>query len=122
MDPAPITLESTDHPATTGHADEVARHSAIARIGVASVYVIGGFLLAVPCIIVPVVHLVSTWGLPLLGILMAVRTWKREIVIYRARGKCPACHQPIELNGGSTHDATWQVCPKCKSTLTVRPV
>ena len=116
-----VTIESANHPPAIGQADDVVRHSTAVRIIMASMWAVGGFLLAAPCILIPVVHLVSTWGLPLLGILMGLRAWKRRVVIHNITGTCPACQQQIQLNGGSIDDMSWQVCPVCKAALKVRP-
>jgi hypothetical protein len=64
-----IILESGTQQATSGQAGDVSRYSTAHRIVIASIWVAGGFLLAAPCIVIPIVHLFSTWGLPLLGIL-----------------------------------------------------
>lgn len=104
---------------TAGEA-EVVRYSTASRITQATLWVIGGQLGGTACIIIPVVHLFSTWGLPLLGILMSVRTMRREVVIHQPSGTCPACNEKIELAGGAANDPEWQVCPHCKKAIQVR--
>jgi hypothetical protein len=71
-------------------------------------------------IVVPIVHLVSTWALPLGGMLLGMRAFKRRVVIYNVSGECPECHEAVEFVGGSVDDPSWQVCPKCKATLKIR--
>jgi hypothetical protein len=72
-------------------------------------------------IVVPVVHLITTWAQPLGGILLGLRAYKRRVVLYQVTSACPGCRESIEFHGGSIDDPAWQICPKCKATLKVRP-
>ena len=103
-----------------GEAADVARYSDAARLTIGTMWIIGGFLGALMFIIVPVVHLITTWALPLGGILLGLRAYKRRVVFYQVAGTCPACRESIELVGGSIDDADWQSCPKCGIALAVR--
>src|SRR5687767_7885019 len=96
---------------------EVLRHSQANRMTIAMLYALGGFFGATVCIVVPIAHLITTWALPVGGIFMAIRTWKREIVIVGTEGPCPNCEKPIQLSGGSATEPEWQVCPECKARL-----
>ena len=115
-----IVIQAAAGEETAGEA-EVVRYSTASRITQATLWIIGGLLGGTACIIIPVVHLFSTWGLPLLGIFMAVRTMRREVVIYEPTGTCPNCKGKIELAGGAANDPEWQVCPHCKTAIQVRP-
>lgn len=106
--------------AAAGEAVDVARYSDFARIAIGTLWIVGGLLGGLMFIIVPVVHLFTTWALPLGGILLGMRAYKRRLVFYEVSGTCPACREPIELIGGSADDDAWQVCPKCKARLRVR--
>jgi hypothetical protein len=108
-------------PAATGEAVDVARYSDVARIAIGTLWIVGGVLGGLMFIIVPVVHLITTWALPLGGILLGLRAYKRRLVVYQVTATCPACHEPIDLVGGSVDDPAWQTCPKCKTPLKVRP-
>lgn len=114
-----IILEAPNGVETAGEA-EIARYSIASRISQAALWVIGGLLGGTACIIIPVVHLFTTWGLPLLGVLMAVRTMRREVVVHQPEGTCPKCNEQIQLPGGAANDPEWQVCPRCKTTIQVR--
>jgi hypothetical protein len=119
MDQQSVTLRDAQGHTAAAKAAYVSRRSAVRRGIVASVWVISGFALAAPCLLVPVVHLFSTWALPLLGIVLGVRAWKHRIVVLQITGTCPACGQTIDLGGGSIDDPDWQVCPTCHAPLMV---
>lgn len=116
----PVVFESDASGSRPGQASDIARYSDALRITIGTLWIVGGLVGGTVCIVVPVVHLFTTWALPLGGILMGLRAFKRRVVIYQPAGVCPACGEPIELVGGSIDDASWQVCPKCKAELRVR--
>lgn len=116
----PVVISNESGASRPGQAADVARYSDVLRITIGTLYIVGGFVGAGMCIVVPVVHLISTWALPLFGILMGVRAFKRRVVIYQPAGVCPTCGQAIELVGGSVDDPSWQTCPRCKAVLNVR--
>ena len=115
----PITVEAPDGRTSQGQA-EVIRYSNASRITRATLFVIAGLIGGTVCIIVPVVHLVTTWGFPLIGILLANRTMKREVSIHQPAVPCPHCGQAIEIAGGALIDSEWQVCPHCRTKLVYR--
>jgi hypothetical protein len=96
---------------------QVLRFSPASRWGRATAFALGGLIGGTACIIIPIVHLFTTWALPLLGFFMAWRTLKRDVVVLPPDGPCPACRQPLQLTGGVQSDPEWQVCPLCKATL-----
>lgn len=85
----------------------------------ACVYAVGGLLGAFACILIPIVHLITTWALPIAGVYLARRTLKREVLVYDIEGRCPACGKPITLAGGATNEPVWQACPECQAPLRV---
>lgn len=115
-----IAIYGPDERVSHGEGD-VARTSAPMRTLLTVMWAAGGIIGGTACIIVPVLHLITTWGLPLLGIVMAVRTWRREIVIYQPQGICPNCDEKFELHGGATNETGWQVCPHCNAQLRLQP-
>jgi len=98
---------------------DVVRFSDVGRITTGVLWMVGGVLGGTVCLVVPVVHLVSTWALPLGGILMGIRTLKRRIVLYTPEGTCPTCGQHLQLSSGSIDDPSWQACPHCKAPLKI---
>jgi hypothetical protein len=116
-----VVFQSISGATRPGQADDVARYSEALRITIGVLYIVGGLLGGTACIVVPIVHLVSTWALPLCGILLGLRAFKRRVVVCRPAGICPSCNEPIELVGGSIDDLAWQVCPRCGAAVRVRP-
>lgn len=116
----PVVLEDESGKTKPGQAADIARYSDAMRITIGTLYIVGGLVGGTVCLVVPVAHLITTWALPLGGIFMGIRAYKRRIVIYQALGVCPTCGEAIELVGGSVDDRSWQTCPKCKAVLRVR--
>ena len=114
-----VNPDGGEAPGTPGTA-EVIRYSSVSRITRATLFVLAGLIGGTACIIVPVVHLFTTWGLPLIGILVAMRTMRKTVVVHQPEGVCPHCKEQIQLSGGALIDDEWQVCPLCKSKLRVR--
>ncbi len=90
-----------------------------ARNAKAVMYFAGGFMGAAACIIVPFLHLITTWALPLAGILMGLRTLRIEHRLGEIAGTCPLCEQRIELRGGPVKVSNWRVCPSCRKDVEV---
>ena len=116
-----VNFENASGEKRAGQASDIARYSDAVRITIGTLWIVGGLIGGTVCIVVPVVHLITTWALPLFGILMGLRAFKRRVVIYQPAGVCPSCDKPMELAGGSIDDQTWQTCPQCKAALKVRP-
>jgi hypothetical protein len=116
-----IILQAPNGKQTAGSA-EILRYSNANRIIRASLFVLGGLIGGTVCILIPIVHLITTWGLPLLGIVMAIRTMRRDVVIHQPQGTCPNCNEHIQLPGGAASDPEWQVCSHCKTHLQIRPL
>lgn len=99
---------------------EVIRYSEANRVTFAILYVVGGLFAGTMCIVVPIAHLITTWGFPLLGIYMAIRTMRRKTVVHAIESECPRCGERMQMTGGSIDEAEWQTCPKCHAKLSVR--
>ena len=97
----------------------IERYPEAARIGKAIAFIVGGFLLGFACIFVPVLHLFTTWALPLAGIVLGRRTLKIDRAFGPIKGLCPLCEKPIELRGGPIKTSNWRVCPQCNKDLEI---
>ena len=99
MPSEPVTIDAAgdQRRTTTGKAEDVARYSDAARIAIGTLWIVGGFAGGAMFIVVPIVHLVSTWALPLGGILLGMRAFKRRVVLYNVAGTCPACGEAVEF-------------------------
>src|SRR6187399_125714 len=83
-----VCIQAPDGRQASGSAVFV-HYSTGGRVTRAILYVFGGLVAGTACIIVPIVHLFSTWGFPLLGVVMAMRTMRRHFVIDRLDAVCP---------------------------------
>lgn len=115
-----IILEAPDGTRAPGTGD-IVRRSKSSRVVRATLYVLAGLLTGAGSILIPLLHLVSTWLLPLVGIALAYRTMQREFVVRAIEGVCPSCKQAINLSGRTVQGGDWQYCPHCEARLTVRP-
>ena len=97
----------------------IARYPEVARIGKAVGFFAGGFLLGGACILVPVLHLFTTWALPVAGIVLGRRTLKIDRAFGPITGTCPLCEKPIELGGGPIKASNWRVCPECGKDIEI---
>lgn len=100
-------------------AAEIVRYSPAGRIAAAAGFIIAGLIGGAACIVIPILHLITTWALPLGGVLLGMRAYKRRVMLYELKGTCPVCKQRIELGGGSIDDPGWQTCPLCQAKLAV---
>ncbi len=91
------------------------RYGATSRRLRAAGLIAAGFLGGTACIIVPVLHLVTTWALPLLGIWLGLRALRIPVKVLDVRGRCPGCGEPLELFGGEPSDP--RTCPGCGRAL-----
>ena len=95
------------------------RFSAATRAGWATGYVLAGLLGGAAFVIVPILHLCTTWALPLLGILAGVRAWLTQVALREVEGSCPACGEAIRLTGGNGLGPHRDDCPRCRRPLEV---
>lgn len=93
-----------------GPGDRTTRAGTIAGAGV----VLGGL-----SILVPGVHLISTWLLPLLGLGIAAYYYRIRAKVDRITGTCPNCGEAMSIGevGTVTDEAVWVRCDKCSHPL-----
>ena len=92
-----------------------------ARVGKAIGFLLGGFVGAAVCIVVPVLHLITTWALPLVGIVACVVTLGTKSTLTGISGSCPGCDADITLKGGKAVFPLRDACPACSRPLLVKP-
>lgn len=80
---------------------------------------VGGVLAATVCLFVPVLHLLTTWLLPLLGAVAAWNAWRTRERIRAISGTCPACTASVHLDGGRYQSGLRDACPACRRILFV---
>ncbi|GEM_PF-6185232 len=90
-----------------------------ARIGKSVAWLVGGFVGAALCIVVPILHLITTWALPLAGIVAFVVTLRTRSTLTDIAGSCPGCGADIALRGGQATFPLRDACPECHRPLLV---
>ena len=99
---------------------EVTRFSSGRRMGQAAGIAVGGILLGAATIVIPGVHLISTWAIPLLSFGIAAYLFSRRGVIGAVTGECPSCHQQMNSPGGAWEDPMWVRCNQCEAPVEVK--
>lgn len=120
--PAPTRFELRHGDATRPAEAEVIRYTDATRISRGVGAIAAGILFGGICIIVPILHLITTWALPLLGIAAGVYLLNTRYKVKGLRGECPACGKEVELSSGSPDGPVKAVCPKCRQFLEVVPI
>lgn len=105
-----------EEPVTQGRG-RLIHYSAATRGAWAAAFVMGGLVGGLVFIVVPVLHLCTTWALPLLGILAGVRAWAAEVALRQIEGPCPHCGQTTRLEGGSGVGPHVDNCTDCKKQV-----
>ena len=108
----------------TGEAQaEVTRYSAGRRLAVSLTLAVGGTVLGLSTLIIPGVHFVGPWLIPLLSLGIAGYLFRRTMVIGTVRGPCLSCGADMVLDeGGSVgNDAVWLRCPACNTPHELLP-
>lgn len=112
-----ITLRS-EQGATRPATATLTRYERGERLARAAAFGGLGLLGAGLFIFVPAVHLITTWLLPLAGLIAARSAWRTEAKLTDAHGECPACAAKITLSGGQLTEAPlWDACPECSRPL-----
>lgn len=116
-----ILLHTRDKRTFEGEA-EVKRLGTGARVLRAGAILVGGLVLGVGSVVIPVVHLISTWLLPILGLIGAVVAFRVTIKVPEIRMTCPECAKAGQVVGGAWEDPLWVRCPHCQLPLRVELV
>lgn len=120
--PEDVTVELRLHPIEGGGPPvatraRLIRRSTTYRAAWATFYVLLGLVGAAVFVVVPVLHLCSTWALPLLGGVMAFRAWKSDLLVQDIEGTCPGCGEPVRLLGGVGPGPHAERCKACRKLL-----
>lgn len=106
------TREGTDVPASA----EVVRYGEGVRMAKAAALVLGGLVGGAVLIVVPVLHLISTWLLPLAGIAGAVLVYRTTLRVSRVEATCPSCGEDFTVEESMAQD-DWIRCTHCTHPL-----
>lgn len=117
-----ITLRARDGACSDGQA-QLTRWPLGVRAGRASAIAASGVLAGAASVIIPAVHLVSTWLIPLLSFGIAAYVLQVRARVDRIEGVCPKCGETLSAGpfGAATDDEPlWVRCPSCTLPLEVR--
>ncbi len=101
---------------------DVTRYGAGARAARAGGLLLGGLALGAATIVIPTVHLISTWLIPLLGAGVALYVYRVRARVGEITGTCPSCGEAmrIESPGAVADEAVWVRCDRCAHPLELR--
>lgn len=111
-----ITLKTRDGK-TSSATGAVTHYSSAARAMRGGGVAVVGTVLGLLTIVIPVVHLISTWLVPLVSWVLGFYVYSIETVLGPVTGPCPACGEALELEGGILADDTWVRCGKCQAPM-----
>lgn len=96
---------------------EVTHYSGGRRLAISAVIAVGGTVLGLCTLIIPGVHFVGPWLIPLLSLGIAGYLFRRTMVIGTVRGTCLNCHEAMVIDEGASvgNDAVWLRCPSCQT-------
>lgn len=118
----PIALRARSGARTEGTA-VITRWSGPRRGARAISIAVAGLLIGMATVIIPAVHLVSTWLIPLLSLGIAWYVVQIRSRVDRVEGVCPSCGASISAGpfGAATDDEPlWVRCPSCTIPLEVQ--
>lgn len=96
---------------------EITRYNLAVRLARSLPIFVGSVLLGAATIIIPAVHLISTWFIPLLGSGVALYVFRIHTKVGLIKGECPSCTTEFDEQGGPYEDPMWIRCPHCAVPL-----
>ena len=118
---APLRFELRKGEVTRAGVAHARPISDAARVGRAVAFLLLGLVGAVACLLIPVLHLITTWALPLAGAVAAAHALRTRVRVGAVRGECPSCGQEVDLEVASTTEAVQALCPGCRTLIEVAP-
>ena len=115
-----VTIEDRNKQQAEGTA-EIHRFGPSQRLMKALAVGVGGTIVGLCTIVIPGVHFVAPWLLPLLSIGIAFYLYGRKGTCDSVKTTCPACSASIEAEGGPWEEPMWVRCPECEAPLQVIP-
>jgi len=106
---------------TSAQAEVAVRYGDAARIARGVGVMALGLALGAACVVVPVLHLITTWALPAGGLALGVYLLNTRSKVAGLRGECPACGEPGRFASASLEGTVEAVCPACFAFVQVTP-
>ena len=101
---------------------ELREYSSLLRYGMSFGWLLTAFALAVVLVVVPVIHLITTWLLPIAGVVGFVSIIQTRATITKIKGQCPACNSNVLLSGGRAAPQMRESCDDCSRPLIISRV
>jgi len=89
------------------------------RGGKAAAFVAVGVVAALACIWIPIVHLITTWLFPVVGAVLAWKTWTTEATFAEAAAACPECGAALTLKDRGAKFPMREGCAGCSTQLEI---
>jgi hypothetical protein len=70
-------------------------------------------------IFVPIVHFITTWALPVAGLIGFWMLLRTTAVVKSIEGQCPDCSHDFAFKGGPMEEIMWYRCEQCRLPLKV---
>ena len=86
-----------------------------------TIFLVGGFGLGAALIVVPILHLITTWALPLAGAIACVGALRTRARLENIQGCCPGCEASFSHNGGRAVFPIRIDCPDCRRPISIEP-
>lgn len=113
-----LTLAGRDGSRFEGEA-EVTRYTGGQRLSKALPVGVGGTILGLCTIVIPGLHFVSTWLIPLLSIGTAYYLYNRRGALGEVRATCSKCGGQMMAEGGAWEDPMYVRCNHCQTPFEV---
>jgi hypothetical protein len=98
---------------------EIFRYSLSARLMRSVPIFIAAVILGAVSILIPAVHLISTWAIPLLGTGIAIFIFRTNAKLGNVTGTCPSCSKSFSEAAGPYEEPMWIRCPSCNTPLQI---
>ena len=110
---------STELGETTSGVGELREFSSPLRYAMSFGWLITAFVLAVVLVVVPVIHLLTTWLLPIAGLVGFVTIIQTRATITKIKSQCPSCKAAVLLGGGRAEAQMRDSCNDCNRPLII---
>ncbi len=87
----------------------------------ATIFLFGGIGLGAALIVVPILHLVTTWALPLAGLIACISALRTRARLGDIQASCPGCKASFSHNGGRAVFPMRIDCPDCRRPISIEP-
>lgn len=96
---------------------EVVRRTPALRLTLFLIIAVGGTVIGLATILIPIAHFVTTWMIPLVSIFVGLYIFRMGPSIRHIVGTCPVCDAPIDTAGGTSAPDLWIRCGGCTEPL-----